>query len=48
MRDAAGCGNASRVPCWGGALLSCAEAKAIIEAWRHHYNEVPPHASLGY
>jgi len=25
---------------------SC-EAIAIIETWRHHYNEVRPHSSLG-
>jgi putative transposase len=24
------------------------EARAIIEAWRQHYNEVRPHSSLGY
>jgi putative transposase len=27
---------------------SRAEAKAIIETWRQHYNEVRPHSSLGY
>jgi putative transposase len=27
---------------------SRAEAKAVIEAWRQHYNEVRPHSSLGY
>jgi len=27
---------------------SRAEAKALIEAWRRHYNEVRPHSSLGY
>ena len=27
---------------------SRAEAKAIIEAWRRHYNEVRPHSSLDY
>lgn len=27
---------------------SRAEAKATIEAWRRHYNEVRPHSSLGY
>jgi putative transposase len=26
---------------------SRAEAKAVIEAWRRHYNEVCPHSSLG-
>ena len=29
-------------------FLSRAEAKAVIEAWRRHYNEVRPHSSLGY
>jgi putative transposase len=29
-------------------FLSRAQAKAIIEAWRRHYNEVRPHSSLGY
>jgi hypothetical protein len=29
-------------------LLSRAEAKVVIEAWRRHYNEVRPHSSLGY
>ena len=24
------------------------EAKVVIESWRHHYNEVRPHSSLGY
>jgi putative transposase len=27
---------------------SRAEAKAVIESWRCHYNEVRPHSSLGY
>jgi len=27
---------------------SRAEARAVIEAWRRHYNEVRPHSSLGY
>jgi putative transposase len=27
---------------------SRAEAKVVIESWRHHYNEVRPHMSLGY
>lgn len=25
-----------------------AEARVVIEAWRHHYNEQRPHSSLGY
>jgi putative transposase len=29
-------------------FLSRAEAKAIIEAWRRHYNEVRPHSSISY
>ena len=24
------------------------EAKVLIESWRHHYNTVRPHSSLGY
>jgi putative transposase len=27
---------------------SRAEARAVIESWRRHYNEVRPHSSLGY
>jgi putative transposase len=27
---------------------SRAEAKAVIETWRRHYNEMRPHSSLGY
>ena len=27
---------------------SRAEARVVIETWRRHYNEVQPHASLGY
>ena len=27
---------------------SRAEAKVVIEQWRHHYNDVRPHSSLGY
>jgi hypothetical protein len=44
MRDAAGCGNAGRARSGVGAVL----ARAIIEAWRRHYNEVRPHLSPGY
>ena len=29
-------------------FLSRAEAKAVIEAWRRHYNDVRPHSSIGY
>lgn len=29
-------------------FLSRAQAKAVIEAWRRHYNEVRRHSSLGY
>jgi putative transposase len=29
-------------------FYSRAHAKAIIEAWRKHYNEVRPHSGLGY
>jgi Integrase core domain len=25
-----------------------AEAKVVIESWRHHFNAVRPHSSLGY
>ena len=24
------------------------EAKVLIERWRHHYNTIRPHSSLGY
>ena len=24
------------------------EAKVLIESWRHHYNTIRPHSSLGY
>ncbi len=32
----------------GEIFYSLKEAKAAIEAWRRHYNEVRPHSSLGY
>ena len=32
----------------GEIFYSMVEAKAIIEQWRKHYNEVRPHSSLGY
>jgi transposase InsO family protein len=32
----------------GEIFYTLAEAKALIEAWRRHYNTVRPHSSLGY
>jgi transposase InsO family protein len=32
----------------GELFYSLKEAKIIIENWRHHYNGVRPHTSLGY
>jgi putative transposase len=32
----------------GEIFCSLREAEAVIESWRRHYNEVRPHASLGY
>jgi putative transposase len=32
----------------GEIFYSLKEAQVIIEAWRHHYNTVRPHSSLGY
>jgi putative transposase len=32
----------------GEMFYSLKEAKTVIEAWRHHYNTVRPHSSLGY
>ena len=32
----------------GEIFYTLNEAKIIIESWRHHYNTVRPHASLGY
>lgn len=32
----------------GEIFYTMAEAKALIERWRHHYNTVRPHSSLGY
>jgi hypothetical protein len=29
-------------------FLSRGQAKIVIDAWGHHYNEVRPHSSLGY
>lgn len=32
----------------GEVFYSLAEAKAMIESWRNHYNEIRPHSSLNY
>ena len=32
----------------GEIFYSLAEAKAVIETWRRHYNAVRPHSALGY
>ena len=32
----------------GEMFYTLAEAKAIIEEWREHYNHIRPHSSLGY
>jgi putative transposase len=32
----------------GEIFYSLTEARALIEAWRRHYNTVRPHSSLGY
>jgi transposase InsO family protein len=32
----------------GEIFYSLKEAKVLIERWRHHYNTVRPHSSLGY
>ena len=32
----------------GEIFYSLKEAKVVIEQWRHHYNTVRPHSSLGY
>ncbi|GLK80097.1 insertion element protein [Methylopila turkensis] len=32
----------------GEIFYSLAEAKAVIEGWRRHYNAVRPHSALGY
>ena len=32
----------------GEIFYSLAEAKVLIEAWRHHYDTVRPHSSLRY
>ena len=32
----------------GNIFYTLKEAKVLIEQWRHHYNTVCPHSSLGY
>jgi putative transposase len=32
----------------GEIFYTLKEARIIVESWRHHYNTVRPHASLGY
>ena len=32
----------------GEIFYSLREAQVVIESWRRHYNQVRPHASLGY
>ncbi len=32
----------------GEIFYTLKEAKVLIEGWRHHYNTVRPHSSLGY
>jgi putative transposase len=32
----------------GEIFCSLKEAKVLIEQWRHHYNTIRPHSSLGY
>ena len=32
----------------GEIFYTLREAKIVIEAWRHHYNTIRPHSSLGY
>ncbi len=32
----------------GETFYTLKEAQVIIEAWRHHYNHIRPHTSLGY
>ena len=32
----------------GEIFYTLKEAKIVIEGWRHHYNTVRPHSSLGY
>ena len=32
----------------GEIFYTLKEAQVLIEAWRHHYNAIRPHGSLGY
>ena len=32
----------------GEIFYTLKEAKVLIEQWRHHYNTIRPHSSLGY
>ncbi len=32
----------------GEIFYSLKEARIVIERWRHEYNEISPHSSLGY
>lgn len=32
----------------GEIFYTLKEAKVLIERWRHHYNTIRPHSSLGY
>jgi len=32
----------------GEIFYTLAEARIIVESWRHHHNTVRPHGSLGY
>jgi putative transposase len=32
----------------GEIIYTLREAQIVFENWRHHYNTVRPHASLGY
>ncbi len=32
----------------GEVFYTLKEAQIIIELWRHHYNHIRPHSSLGY
>ena len=44
----------NRTTFWGAGQLNTEifytlkEAKVLIERWRHHYNTIRPHSSLGY